>query len=76
MEVQAIAKESRFGESVWARSGHVRFSFLPRFLYLMSRDSLSFSWRSDDEVNIRHLLVVEHESISEQKQKSVSEEHQ
>lgn len=50
--------------------------FGARFWYLVSRDSLGFSWRSDHEVNIRHLLVVEHESISGQKQTSVSEEHQ
>lgn len=34
---------------------------------LMCRDSLSFSWRANDEVNVRHLLVVEHQSVSLEK---------
>lgn len=35
----------------------------------MSRNSLSLSWRSNDEVNVRHLLVVEHESVPDQSKK-------
>lgn len=73
MDVLAIAKESMYEES---QNSTPKAQFGARFWYLVSRDFLGFSWRSDDEVNIRHLLVVEHESISEHKQTSVSEEHQ
>lgn len=34
----------------------------------MSRNSLSVSWRADDEVNVSHLLIVEHQGVSEKQQ--------
>ena len=39
----------------------------------MSRNSLSVSWRADDEVNVSHLLVVEHQSVSEKQQVVINE---
>lgn len=39
----------------------------------MSRNSLSVSWRADDEVNVSHLLVVEHQSVSEKQQVIINE---
>lgn len=38
----------------------------------MSRDSLSFSWRADDEVGVSHVLIVEHQSVPAETQQEAS----